>query len=358
MANNPLDKVYLTEAQLQTLASGGSITSGSDTYTADEDTLYLTDDVPACLTGPSAPTTSTVGAVGQFFLDTTNSKLYQCTAITEDTSTTPSTFTYTWNEIGGGGLAVLTGSSNPTTSTVGELGQTYINTSENAIWQCVNINGSTYTWTNTGGAGNQTNGFLAAGASNSIRNSVAIGKNASAVGGTTSSTYGEQGSIAIGINANAQAGPASSGCSIAIGSQSAVRGSNWGIAIGYGATIENGAETSIQLGSGSNSTARTLKIVLDNVYNHYTHTATLKNIQQGVTTSTGAGGNPVYGIMSDISAPTTSTKGSVGQFYLDTATSKLYQCTAVTEDTSTTPSTFSYTWNEIGGGTITFVRWS
>ena len=93
MATNPLDKVYLTEAQLETLAGGGSITSGSDTYTADESALYLTDDVPACLTGSSAPTTSTVGRVGQFYLDTTNTKLYICTVA--DT-VTPS---YTWTTI-------------------------------------------------------------------------------------------------------------------------------------------------------------------------------------------------------------------------------------------------------------------
>lgn len=53
------------------------------------------------------------------------------------------------------------------------------------------------------------------------------------------------------------------------------------------------------------------------------------------------------------SAPTTSTAGVIGQWYLDTTTSKLYQCQAITEDTSTTPSTFSYTWNEIGGGGTT-----
>lgn len=45
MANNPKKIVSLSEAQLATLAGGGSITSGSDTYTADEDTLYLTPDV-------------------------------------------------------------------------------------------------------------------------------------------------------------------------------------------------------------------------------------------------------------------------------------------------------------------------
>ena len=44
MATNPLDKVYLSQAQLNTLVNGDSITSGSDTYTADVTALYLLDD--------------------------------------------------------------------------------------------------------------------------------------------------------------------------------------------------------------------------------------------------------------------------------------------------------------------------
>ena len=51
MAINPLDKVFLSDdndatgkQKLETLAAGGSITSGSDTYTADETAIYLTAD--------------------------------------------------------------------------------------------------------------------------------------------------------------------------------------------------------------------------------------------------------------------------------------------------------------------------
>lgn len=51
------------------------------------------------LSGNGAPTTSTVGFVGQLYRDTTNDKLYICDGITEDTSTTPSTFTYTWTQL-------------------------------------------------------------------------------------------------------------------------------------------------------------------------------------------------------------------------------------------------------------------
>lgn len=44
MATNPFDKVYLSKSQLDTLANGGTITSGVDTYIADETALYLTDE--------------------------------------------------------------------------------------------------------------------------------------------------------------------------------------------------------------------------------------------------------------------------------------------------------------------------
>lgn len=53
------------------------------------------------LSGAGAPTTSTVGTVGQIYEDTTNGKLYQCTAIIPGTDPDPDT--YTWSEIGGGG---------------------------------------------------------------------------------------------------------------------------------------------------------------------------------------------------------------------------------------------------------------
>ena len=47
------------------------------------------------LTGTSAPTTSTVGYIGQFYIDTTNKITYQCIAVTAQ-GTTPETYEYTW----------------------------------------------------------------------------------------------------------------------------------------------------------------------------------------------------------------------------------------------------------------------
>lgn len=42
--NNPLDKVYLSKQNLENLASGGSIPSGDDSYSADENAIYLVPD--------------------------------------------------------------------------------------------------------------------------------------------------------------------------------------------------------------------------------------------------------------------------------------------------------------------------
>lgn len=53
-----------------------------------------------------APTTSTVGAVGTLYEDTTNGKLYICTAIVPGTDPDPDT--YTWTEVGAGGASGAT----------------------------------------------------------------------------------------------------------------------------------------------------------------------------------------------------------------------------------------------------------
>ena len=97
------------------LGSGGG---GGTTYTAGtgiditEDTISIDEEVVATLEelnarivqGEGAPTTSTEGVVGGLYEDTTNGKLYICTAITAGTDPDPDT--YTWEEVGGGGGGV------------------------------------------------------------------------------------------------------------------------------------------------------------------------------------------------------------------------------------------------------------
>lgn len=63
----------------------------------------------------------------------------------------------------------------------------------------------------------------------------------------------------------------------------------------------------------------------------------------------GVGAAPIIGT----TVPTTSTAGSVGQLYVDTATSKTYHCTAVTNTGTESEPVMEYTWtddiNENGG---------
>ena len=75
-----------------------SITTNNETLTESEKTNAQTWLGLNTLTGSTAPTTSTVGRVGQIYIDTTNNKTYQCTTITGDGGD-PEVFTYTWEQL-------------------------------------------------------------------------------------------------------------------------------------------------------------------------------------------------------------------------------------------------------------------
>lgn len=236
------------------------------------------------LSGTSAPTTTTVGAIGQFYLDTTNKQLYQCMSITTENIDDVDTNVYEWNKVGS--QEILTGSTNPTSKTAGELGQLYIQTDVNQnvkIWQCCKSNINSYSWINIGGtnANSFSNSFMAGGAWKAGRKSVAIGPNASASG-----------------------------------------------------------DNSVQLLDGTNTTSNSFQIADDNIYKTDTHTLTVNNIEQN--------GSPVYAVLQGTTAPDTTTVGAVTQFYLNTTDKKLYQCKSIT--TSETDSTSTYEWQEVGGG--------
>lgn len=91
MANNPTDKVFLDQTKLDTIANNGTITSGDDSFTADENSLYFTPDDSIVITD-TAPTTSTAGYIGQFRLISTSGSeaLYICTGTGS---------TYTWKQV-------------------------------------------------------------------------------------------------------------------------------------------------------------------------------------------------------------------------------------------------------------------
>lgn len=84
MAINPNDQYTLSGSQLEDL----------------RDYVQAATELPASIVGSTAPTTSTAANVGQLYLNTTTDKTYICTAKTAQ-GTTPETYLYTWEEIGG-----------------------------------------------------------------------------------------------------------------------------------------------------------------------------------------------------------------------------------------------------------------
>lgn len=229
------------------------------------------------LSGTSAPTTTTVGAVGQFYLDTTNKQLYQCMSITTETVDEVDTNVYEWTNLSESGVS-----------------QTDFDALVNNETQIVNDN----------------NTFKA--------------------GGTRNLTVNPISAVIIGNNAD------SGNFGVAIGRQ-ATNHFDASIAIGNKSKTNN--YYAIQLGEGTNSTSRSLQIYNDNIYKTDTHTLTVNNIEQN--------GNPVYAVLQGTTAPDTTTVGAVTQFYLNTTDKKLYQCKSIT--TSETDSTSTYEWQEVGG---------
>lgn len=102
---------------------------------------------PAPLSGASAPTTGTVGEVGQFYLETTTPQLYQCTAASG---------TYTWKKVGESSLVKIssttTASATPKIDiSVGDIteykelilfGENIVGASQNWIYVMMNDNSS------------------------------------------------------------------------------------------------------------------------------------------------------------------------------------------------------------------------
>lgn len=110
------------------VASGGT---GAATAAAARASLGVLE----VLTDTGEPTTATEGALTQFYLDTAEAKLYQCTEVGETA--------YTWTPVGS--VSSLTGETAPATSTVGEVGQVYIDTVASNVYICIAA-GASYTW--------------------------------------------------------------------------------------------------------------------------------------------------------------------------------------------------------------------
>jgi hypothetical protein len=208
--------------------------------------------------GAGAPTTSTVGQVGTLYEDTTNGDLYICTDATNP---------YVWEALGGGGGGSITPVQVPGNSTTDVM-------SQNAVTSMVFTDPS-------------------------ARTKVRIGNYAG--------VYGDYG-VAIGYQAD--------------------QNSNYSVALGsYSRSTQKGevAISSSSLGTNgyNNSRYRLLTGLYDGQDAHDAATV-------GQITPT-----------TDSSAPTTSTAGRLGEIRIDTTTNTAYMC--VLSD-STTP---AYEWKQI-----------
>lgn len=302
-----------------------------------------------------APTTATVGTVGQLLEDTTNGKLYICTAA--DT-VTPS---YTWVEVGAGG-------SGPTVVQSTGTSQTDV-MSQNATTSMVYAD-----------PGVKRRICIGPNASASSDWAVAVGERANggvyavAIGSSDDNNYNTralgQSSIAIGYDSRAEKTNA-----IAIGNASRATGLN-ALAIGdYSEAIGNGsvaikgtasqgsaisikgsvtAAGAIAIGQGAAATAQG-QFDIGSSNTIYGYNNSNYRLLTGLYDGQSAHDAATYGQLSTAiinggtTAPTTSTVGAVGTLYnyVDTtgATPEPHLMVCTVADTVTP----SYTWVDVMG---------
>ena len=128
------------------------------------DYVYSAIQLPTTVIGSGAPTSSTDAEVGQLYYDTVNDSVYYCKAKTPQ-GTDPETYVYTWGALSTSsqvqGVVINGGTTAPTTSTVGAVGTmyNYVDTTglspEPHLMICTAVttsgNTTTYTWTDVMG---------------------------------------------------------------------------------------------------------------------------------------------------------------------------------------------------------------
>lgn len=350
-----------------------------------------------------APTTSTVGTVGQLLEDTTNGKLYICTDTTGGS--------YTWTEVGAGGgsggITELTSADYnwPENSPTGvamwlmETGEyykksgitiygdkftTFSNSGEGYIFNIKPTNNDgLFIYETNGGSGiiydisndgahatasvvkflDSSNVSQSTGTSQTdVMSQNAVTSMVFAdpatqykikIGAGTSSSEGNN-AVEIGHSAAAtgassvalgNTASASKLNAIAIGKNTLARGQE-SIAIGDGADTGNDITNSVALGSGAQCHYNgEVNIGSENSYqagynsSDYRLLTGLYDGQSAHDAATLAQGNTLA-----TAAPTTATVGVLGQLYTDTTNMHTYQCTAI--DDTTDPSNPSYTWTQ------------
>lgn len=285
------------------------------THTATFQNLQIDgiDEYPT-LSGADAPTTTTVGKVKQFYVETTTPALYYCSSIT-GTGTTEDPYVYNWTQAGGADEELRNNTVQivPTSGGV-KIGGANSQGSGIAIGRDANTAGGNFQTICIGNDSKSTSGSAAIAIGG---HTTANASNAIAVGYMSKSDV--QNSIAVGVRAQSKGDG-----NVVIGNEAT--GFNWGgtnnMQVVLGAYAHSTAGKAHQIGAGTNSTANSFQVNDDNIYKTNTHTLTVQNIEQE--------GNPVYGILSGNADPTTETAGVVSQFYLNTTSKKLWQCVATT----------------------------
>lgn len=275
------------------------------------------------LKGTTAPGSTTVGVVGQTYVDTTNEAAYVCVkADIENTA-------YTWEKVSNesAGATALSELEDVTITTPTD-GQGLVYDGEK--WKNKKVIVNTGTYSSAIGIGiNSTSSYMD---SISIgNNSISDSDGAIAIGRETKA----QGNRVVVIGGNASA-TSDAGNGIAIGTYAKISGEGAGYQIAIGAFSAANAERSIQLGGlGTNDEAYSFKVGFSSSKNY--------KLLDGNTGHIPAERLAEIMIVSN-TAPTTATVGALGDLYKDTSTGTIYKCTAVD---SSTP---AYTWSEFGAG--------
>ena len=206
----------------------------------------------ASLNGAGAPTTATEAKyVGQLYYDTTNGNMYYCSAITAQ-GTTPETYTYTWNTIGGSSVNVVQTTGTSQTDVM----------SQKATSQMIYPSGSE---TNKkkiaiGAFASASDGSLciSANASSTNNASMASGVESVAIGNRALAT----GTHSIAIGTNSSNGVTASGEeSIAIGTRNATASHPGSIAIGAYSTTSRSYEVSIGTGTAGSEASYGIRYI-------------------------------------------------------------------------------------------------
>lgn len=286
------------------------------------DTTFEAATIYEVLSGASAPTTSTVGAVNQFYRTSTD--LYICTAVsnanytwTKYTKSISDLYAVSFNQSQtltdiqkstalaniAASREVLSGNGAPTTSTVGKVNQLYRNTANNKVYICTGTNGTTYTWVEVNpmadigavlyGSAQTLSDAQKTQALNNISASRAVLTGAA---DPTSATTAFVNQLYRNTTTN----------EVFICTEVSGGSSSW-ISLKYGAPLFSAIQS---------LTEPQKSRILSNI-------------------------SASREVLSGVSNPTTSTVGVVNQFYRNTTNNKMFVCTAVSGST--------YTWVEFQG---------